>query len=137
MKRNNCTFRQVLFASAALPLLAYFGVTSCERRAPYKNIRMQQIENAIPAPPADSHANRVPALDTGFYYSNENGEVIGYPKNKFRICGGQGTPGVRQKDYQLDMTEKGIVLWDGSRIVGFIPYGERTKLDTLIANDNL
>lgn len=41
-----------------------------------------------------------------------------------------------KRDYQIDVTQTGAAVYDGSRLVGVIAYDSTSKLDRLINADN-
>jgi hypothetical protein len=40
------------------------------------------------------------------------------------------------RDYQLDLIEDSILVWDGNRYVGTIPMWDNSPLDSLLLKDN-
>jgi|SRR6185437_2704073 len=70
-----------------------------------------------------------PKIQQGYYYSNENGEIIAYPINKFHISD--------NSKYELSVNQEYYTLFENDRDVVIFKWGENPVLDSIILADNL
>lgn len=52
------------------------------------------------------------------------------------LCGCHAKVVIKPRDYQIETVNAGTYIYEGNRLVGFIPYTGTTALDSLIDKDN-